>query len=284
MSFNRFLPLAAGPARPRPTTSNRAGARARQWALGSSLLLSSLLGTAPALAQKQFVQERQTWLGVFNQTRFSDRWGLWAEGHLRLHDQFVGELFQAVGRVGATYYLTDEVRLTGGYAYAHLYPDGARTVGQPEHRPWQQVQWFTRFPKARLMQWVRLEERFRQRVINNEELSGSFDFNYRTRFNTALFLPLTSKAFEPGGVQVLFNDEVMVNFGEQIRYNYFDQNRLFAGVVYQVSKHAQLQAGYMHLFQQLPAGDTYRNQHTIRVFYFHNLDLRPPAAAPPAKE
>ena len=64
-------------------------------------------------------------------------------------------------------YLTDDVRLTGGYAYAHLYPDGARTVGQPEHRPWQQVQWFTRFPKARLMQWVRLEERFRQQVINN---------------------------------------------------------------------------------------------------------------------
>jgi hypothetical protein len=277
--------LAAGSPRhvqPHCSTPNLACAWARQWGLGGSLLLATLLAAAPAHAQKHYVQERQTWLGVFNQTRFSDRWGLWAEGHLRLHDQFVRDLFQAVGRVGVTYYLTDDVRLTGGYAYVHHFPDGARTVGQPEHRPWQQVQWFTRFPKVRLMQWVRLEERFRQQVVNNEELGSGFDFNYRTRFNTALFLPLTHKAFEPGGLQLLLNDEVMVNFGEQIRYNYFDQNRLFAGVVYQVSKHAQLQAGYMHLFQQLPAGDTYRNQHTIRVFYFHNLDLRKPAASPAA--
>ena len=251
-------------------------------ALGCYLLLASLLLATPTYAQKQLVQERQTWLGVFTQTRFSDHWGLWAEGHLRLHDQFVHALFQTVARAGATYYLTDDVRLTGGYAYAYLYPDGARTVGQPEHRPWQQVQWFTKFPKARLMQWVRLEERFRQQVVGNDELGSNFDFNYRTRFNAALFLPLTQKRFEPGGLQLLLNDEVMVNFGEQIRYNYFDQNRLFAGLVYQVSKQAQVQAGYMHLFQQLPAGDIYRNQHTIRIFYFHNLDLRKSTTAPAA--
>ena len=85
-------------------------------------------------------------------------------------------------------------------------------------------------------------------------------------------------------MQLLLNDEVMVTFSEQIRYNYFDQNRLFAGVVYQVSKHAQLQAGYLHLSQQLPAGNSYRNQHTIRGFYFHNLDLRKPVAVLLAKE
>ncbi len=256
---------------PAPLPARRAGRRPRPpQLLGTlGLLLGSLPFTPPAQAQKQLVQERQTWLGVFTQTRFSDRWGLWAEGHLRLHDQFVHELFQTVACAGATYYLTDDVRLTGGYAYAYLYPDGARTVGQPEHRPWQQVQWFTRFPRARLMQWVRLEERFRQQVVRNDELGSDFDFNYRTRFNAALFLPLTRKQFAPGGLQLLLNDEVMVNFGEQIRYNYFDQNRLFAGVVYQVSKQAQVQAG-----------DIYRNQHTIRVFYFHNLDLRKPALAP----
>jgi len=97
-----------------------AGTSVRQWGIGKSLLLGSLVAALLALAQKQFVSERQTWLGVFTQTRFADHWGLWAEGHLRLHNQFVQELFQTVGRVGATYYLTDDVRLTGGYAYAHL--------------------------------------------------------------------------------------------------------------------------------------------------------------------
>lgn len=247
--------------------------------------LALLLLAAPAgRAQqpKQFVGEQQTWLGVFNQTRFSRHWGSWTDLHLRLHEHFVQEKFQAMARLGLTYYLTDDVRLTGGYAYVHHFPEGTRTIAQAEHRPWQQVQWFTRFPQARLMQWVRLEERFRRRIVGGNEATDAFDFNWRTRYNLALFLPLTKRKFEPGGLQLLLNDELMVNFGAQVRYNYFDQNRAFAGVVYQLSKHAQLQAGYMHLFQQLPAGTTYRNQHTLRVFYFHNLDFRPHPAAPPS--
>jgi hypothetical protein len=240
-----------------------------------------LLCTVSAPAQKQYVREQQTWLGVFNQTRFSQHWGSWTDLHVRLHDRYVQDMFQTVARVGLTYYLTDDVRLTGGYAYVHHFPDGARTIGQAEHRPWQQVQWFTKFPKARLMQWVRLEERFR-RTIQNNERTDDFNFNYRTRYNTALFLPLSKRGFEPGGLQFLLNNEVMMNFGKEIRYNYFDQNRLFAGLVYQLTPHAQLQGGYMHLFQQLPAGSTYRNQHTLRVFYFHNFDLRPtPPSVPP---
>ena len=179
-----------------------------------------LLAAPVALAQKQYVQEQQLWLGLFNQTRFSQHWGSWTDLHLRTHEQFVHSLFQGVARAGITYYLTDDVRLTGGYAYVHHFPEGVRTVGQPEHRPWQQVQWFTRFPKARLMQWVRLEERFRRQVLNNADLGEDFNFNYRTRYNAALFLPLTKAGFEPGGLQFLLNDELMVNFGEEIRYNY----------------------------------------------------------------
>nr|WP_152981510.1 DUF2490 domain-containing protein [Hymenobacter sp. AT01-02] len=75
---------------------------------GTSLLLG-----LPALAQKQYVREQQTWVGVFNQTRFSQRWGSWTDLHLRLHDRYVQDLFQGVARVGLTYYLTDDVRLTG---------------------------------------------------------------------------------------------------------------------------------------------------------------------------
>ncbi|GAB2780956.1 hypothetical protein HNQ93_001289 [Hymenobacter luteus] len=245
--------------------------------LGFLLLLSQ-----HATAQKQYVREQQTWLGVFNQTRFSDRWGTWTDLQLRLHDHYVRDLAQGLARVGLTYYLTDEVRLTAGYAYVHHFPEGTRTISQAEHRPWQQVQWFTKFPRARLMQWVRLDERFRRTIQGGNERTDGFNFNYRARYNAALFLPLTNKGFTPGGLQFLLNNEVMMNFGREIRLNYFDQNRLFAGLVYQLNPHAQLHGGYMHLFQQLPTGSSYRNQHTIRLFYFHNFDLRPtPPPVPP---
>lgn len=226
-------------------------------------------------AQKTITTEEQAWLGVLNQTRLSNKWGFWFDGHLRLKDHFVNDLSQAIVRIGPTYYVNEEVRLTAAYAYVNNFPaQGHANINLPEHRPWQQVQWFMRGSKARLMQWVRLEERYRRKTLNDNTLGDGYNFNWRVRYNFALFLPLTKKRFEPGGLQFLLNNELFVNFGKNIVYNHFDQNRFFAGLVYPFNKHAQLHAGYMNLYQQLSSGNQFRNQHTVRVFYFHNLDLR----------
>lgn len=228
-----------------------------------------------ARGQKSVTNEEQAWFGVMNQTRFSKQWGVWLDAHLRLKDHFVGDLSQGIVRVGPTFYLNDDVRLTAAYAYVHTFPaTGHANIGLPEHRPWQQVQWFMRGDKARLMQWVRLEERFRRKTLNDNALGDGYNFNWRVRYNFALFLPLTQKRFEPGSLQFLVNDELFVNFGKNIVYNHFDQNRFFVGLVYQVKKQAQLHFGYMNLYQQLSSGNQFRNQHTLRLFYFHNLDFR----------
>lgn len=231
--------------------------------------------TLPLSAQKTVTEEEKLWLGLFNQTRFSDKWGLWADFHFRLRDNFVGDAAQFIGRVGPMYYLTEDVRLTAAYAYVHHFPaEGHANIAQPEHRPWQQIQWFTRGSKVRLMQWVRLEERFRRKILNDDELAEGYLFNWRVRYNFALFVALTKKRFTPGGFHFLLNNEVMLNFGKNIVFNHFDQNRLFVGLVYNPTAHAQVHLGYMNLYQQLASGDDFRNQHTIRLFYFQNLDLR----------
>lgn len=239
------------------------------------LLFFFCLGATSLSGQKITTTDEQTWFGFLSQTRFSHKWGLWLDAHLRLKDDFVSELSQGIVRAGPMYYITDDVRLTVSYAYVHHFPtEGHENVAQPEHRPWQQIQWFVRWPKVRLMQWVRLEERFRRKILNDNELAEGYNYNPRIRYNFALFLPLTKKGLAPGGLQFLLNDEIMVNFGKKIVYNHFDQNRFFAGLVYQVNAHAQLHGGYMNLYQQLASGNQFRNQHTIRVFYFHNFDLR----------
>jgi hypothetical protein len=240
------------------------------------LLLICCLATGfSATAQKTLNTEEQLWFGAFNQTRLTNKWGFWMDAHLRLRDNFVGDLSQGIVRGGPTYYVTDDIRLTAAYAYVHFFPaSGHANISLYEHRPWQQVQWFVRGPRARLMQWVRLEERFRRTALNDNELADGYRFNWRVRYNFAFFVPITKKRFESGGLQLILNDELMVNFGEEIVYNHFDQNRLFGGLVYQINKHAQIHAGYMNLYQQLPAGNVFRNQHSVRIFYFHNLDLR----------
>jgi hypothetical protein len=226
-------------------------------------------------AQKTIVEDEQTWVGMFNQVRFSKQWGLWDDIHFRLKDNFIKEPSQFLIRFGPTYYLNDDVRLTAAYSFAHTFPDEThKNISQPEHRPFQQVQWYTRYGKTRLMQWIRLEERFRRKIKNDDELADGYNFNWRARYNFGLFLPLSKKGLVPHTLQFLLNDELMVNFGKNIVYNYFDQNRLFGGFVYQFTKESSLQLGYMNIFQQQAAGNKYKSIHTIRLFYFHNFDFR----------
>jgi hypothetical protein len=243
----------------------------------AKLAFIALLGCLPlgSLAQKQVRNDQQLWLGVFNQTRFNRHWGIWFDGHFRLRDHFVGEPAQAIFRPGVTFYAQNDLRFTLGYAYVHHFPgEGHEGVAQPEHRLWQQAQWFSRWTGARLMQWIRLEQRFRRTIVDDETLGDGYDFSQRLRFNQALFVPITRKKFGPGGWQLLVNDEVMFQFGENIVYNLFDQNRFFLGLVYQLTDHSQIHGGYMNLFQQRSSGNVYNSIHAIRFFYFHNLDFR----------
>lgn len=238
--------------------------------------LTSLILTSKANAQvKQTINVDQVWAGYFNQTRFSNKWGVWADGHLRTREDFFTNFSQAIVRLGLTYYLTDDAKLTAGYAFINHFPaENHKNISQPEHRPWQQIQWHTRFPKLRLMQWFRLEERFRRKIFNDNELAEGYNFNFKLRYNFFAQFPLSKKGFQPKTLSLVVNDEVHVNFGKQIVNNYFDQNRFFVGFNYHINKHDNLQFGYMNVFQQLAAGNRYRSTQVARLFYFHNLDLR----------
>lgn len=240
-----------------------------------SFFLIGVLGLPKAGAQKQTASVQQVWLNYANQTRFSDRWGLWADVSVRSKEAWLEDFSQIIGRAALTYYISDNTKLSAGYAYVHHFPaDAHPDVSMPEHRPWQQLQWHNNSPRLRLMQWVRLEERYRRKIAAPDRLGDGYNFNYRARYNFLLAFPLSQKGFAPGSFSAVFNNEAHLNFGKEIVYNTFDQNRLFLGAFYHVNSHDQIQAGYMNLFQQLPAGNRYRSIHTARISYFHNLDLR----------
>jgi hypothetical protein len=225
--------------------------------------------------QKQTTHVQQVWFGYVNQIRFSEHWGTWLDLHLRTKEDFVNDLSTGIVRAGITYTANERLKFTAGYAYVNFFPaDDHDGVSQPEHRPWQQVYWQTPGVKSRLVNSIRLEERYRRKIRNSNELDDGYNFNYRVRYNTMLFLPLSRRAFAPNTLSVSLNNEIHVNFGKQIVYNYFDQNRFLAGFAYHVNEKDYLQFGYMNLFQQLAAGNKYRMSHVARAYYYHNLDLR----------
>jgi hypothetical protein len=224
---------------------------------------------------KKINSSSHTWLAYNNQTRLGNKWGFWLDAHLYSLDRMVSWSSQLELRPGLTYYVNDDTRLTAGYAFINNYPvAGGNRIAQPEHRGWQQVQWFTRTRRLRAMQWLRLEERFVRKVATPDSLSEDYNYTWRGRYHAQLSFPLSLRPGLLSRLSLVVSDELLINFGKNVSYNYFDQNRFFVGGSFQINKQNSIQAGYMNLFQQLAAGNTYRRMDVLRVFYFQNLDFR----------
>lgn len=237
-------------------------------------LLFLLLSLFAVNAQKQVATSAQTWLGYIQQVRLSQRWGLTADVHFRTADSLVRDKNLSLGRVGAVYFISETTQLSAGYAYFHYYKsENHPLTDRPEQRLWQQVLWSKNFPKLRVQNRFRAEQRWRKNIGPDGLTTDKYDFNWRARMQLQLLHPIGKKAFAPGSVALMLADEVMLNFGKGIVFNTFDQNRVIAGIQWQTGKNGMLQAGYMHIFQQL-SGARYRQSHVARIFYTHVIDLR----------
>ena len=217
----------------------------------------------------------EVWFAYFNQTRLSEKWGTWTDFQLRTKENFVNKFSVDIIRVGLTYYVSNTVKLTAGFAWANYFPqDNHKHVSQPERRPWQQVQWDAHYGRKRMVHWVRLEERYRRKILNDSTLAEGYYFNYRLRYNWRYELPFDKKGIEPGAVSLIINDEINVNAGKQIVYNYFDQNRFYTGLKIQVTPVSNVQFGYLNIFQQLASGNQYKIVNAIRLSWYQSFDVR----------
>ena len=60
---------------------------------------------------KQTTSVQQIWLGYFNQTRFSNKFGAWADLHIRTKEDFFTNFSHGIIRVGLTYYANDALKM-----------------------------------------------------------------------------------------------------------------------------------------------------------------------------
>jgi hypothetical protein len=228
-----------------------------------------------AQATKRNVHSReQLWFGYFNQTRLSKRFGFWFDVHYRQTDNFVERPFQFLIRSAVTYFIKDNLRFNAGHVFANHFPAKGLETSRPEHRPWQQIWWRNqKYPGLSMLQSLRFEQRF-NRKIANDVLGDDYNFNFRLRHNMSFNIPLKGKEIVAKTPFAVIANEVFVNFGKQIVYNTFDQNRFVVGVGYQITSHTNVHLGYMNIFQQEASGNNYSSTHAIRLYLYHSLDLR----------
>ena len=243
----------------------------------------SLVSYSAYAQQKEIDTQSLSWGCYFGTYRLTENWSVWTELQLRRAD-FVNEWQQVLPRVGLNYHFRNNIIFTAGYAYLWTYPYGEQPIplNEPryEHRPWQQVLLLHESGKVTFQHRFRLEQRFLQNwsapdpVTHLRSIEPGFELQNRMRYRFLLALPLT---VDSNGNQKLFAtvyDEIFVNFGDNIGFNLFDQNRIGATLGYQVTKQFNLQAGYMNQVIQKANGKDVENNHALTLFLTFNVDFR----------
>jgi hypothetical protein len=238
------------------------------------LILLLLLGPFQLNAQTRQVQYgQQSWLDYLNQNRYSKQWGSWIDLQLKLTDNYYKSELATETALGATYYTKNNLKLVGALTYVDLIHEGSNNYHLAEYRPWQMVQLNTNLAHLKTLQWLRLEERFKETAINNVP-SHHYDFNYRLRYQFLSNIPLTSHPYQKGSLSFVVSEEVYLNFGKNIVYNTFDQNRFSAGFYYYLNSENIFQFGYTNVYQILNQKDKFNNVDVVRLSIFNNIDFR----------
>lgn len=223
-------------------------------------------------AQTSHAQE--SWWDYLNQNRYSEKWGSWLDLQLKLIDGFTHAKNVGEYTAGASYFAKSNLKYTAAFTYVDGYPNNAHINHIAELRPWAMVQLNTINASSKWIQWLRVEERFRESV-QNKLPTGEYDPSTRLRYYVLAQFPLNSKhKFEKGSLSFVTSEELYLNFGKNIVYNTFDQNRFFLGFYYYINNSNILQLGYTNLYQKFNVPNRYLQSDVLRISVFNNIDFR----------
>jgi hypothetical protein len=239
----------------------------------------SILFHAGLIANAQTTRTHTTntnaWFMYFGNHKFSERWGVHAEIQARRHE-IISEPQQLLFRAGVDYYSKANNRVTIGYAFVETYPYGEFAVPNafPEHRTWQQFLTTQTLGNFKLSHRYRLE----QRLIGNAATGKFEDGRYENRMRyMARGVVNLSKKERPAYLAMY--DEIFINFGKDVGYNLFDQNRIYAAIGIPLNANVKIEFGYLHqtvLLRTLDAGGRNRieNNNTFQLAMYSTVPFR----------
>jgi hypothetical protein len=234
------------------------------------IFLLPILTSGQVQTEKTINQQTQTWVSLNTVTKFSEHWGIVADAHIRTNEIFVDNNFYFL-RGGISFIPNTRVSVTGGYAHMWLAPtDPDWTTYSNENRIYQQLQLNSNVGKVAMLQRFRNEQRWQEKIANDEP-TGEIRFTNRVRYLISFTIPIFKKKSAPS---LVLSDEILIQFGEEVVYNTFDQNRLFIGIKQSINSKLSFDFGYMNVYQQKYSGYEYDMNHTLRLFFYLNTSLK----------
>jgi len=173
------------------------------------------------------------WLMYFGQNRVSDKVSIHTEIQHRNHQAFPGDLEQLLLRTGVNVHLAPHALVSGGYAYItnHEFESEQSAPEAIEHRIWQQLILTQNLGRVKFEHRYRVEQRW---------VEG--DYRNRFRYRVMVFIPFNNPTIQPGTWFAGIYDEIFVNTEQ----TFFDRNRLYGAIGYQLNKTTSFQTGILH--------------------------------------
>lgn len=239
------------------------------------LLIASLFFQLDASAQKNVTHQQQLWYGYYNSLTFNEKWSLKSEIQER---QFINPSaqHQLLFRTDLEYKLVENWTVLFGGAFFLQSPNDPHSESDlvvPELRPNIGFNNKQKYSFLAVSHRYKAEARFFHDVENDELTKGYRFSNFRFRYQLGFDIPVFKKGLQEKIILKL-KDEIMLNVGNKIVKNTFDQNRIYLALNYVVSPAISVEAGYMNWFQQQKSGVDYYQRDIIRLSLFHTLTLK----------
>ncbi len=222
-----------------------------------------------SFSQKNIQHTNQQWIQYYQQLDLNNQFTLMTDGGFRWSD---GERLQYIARMGLGYTLSDRIRVAAGVASTGSYdPLGLRTF---EMRPYQEILLSGGNGKIPVQHRVRVEERYFKDVENGDLVNG-YVFNFRFRYQISASIPLAKLSKTNTDQKLLLNvsDEIFINAGKEIVYNFLDKNRLVIGPVFQLNEKVNVGLLYNFQFTPLNAPALYSHDNVWWLTVHHNMKI-----------
>jgi hypothetical protein len=231
-----------------------------------------VLGQTPA--RKEITTQTQAWIALNTTFKVSDHWGFMADAHARRTNFVADDSFYLL-RGGVSYFPNHNLTLTLGYAHQWTAPAKPEwSTFSNENRIYQQVVLGSKLGQVAIMQRLRNEQRWQEKIANDER-TGDLRFTDRVRYLLSFTIPIFKKKTLPS---LVLSDEILIQFGKEVVYNTFDQNRVFIGIKQTITPKLSFDFGYMNVYQQKFSGYQYDENHTLRLFFYYNSSIKTKAS------
>lgn len=204
-------------------------------------------------------QPLNSWNIVNVRLKFDKNWSAFTEAQVRsqrFYDDF--NYYEVKG--GVNYNINDNFAATVGIGNYDTYTSGGNFVSpitQDELRTWVQFVIKDKLSRLRFEHRYRAEQRF---------IKSGYKNRFRYRFN--VLAPLNATTIKPKTLYLVSFNEIFLTD----KAPYFDRNRLYAGLGYEINDRYAVQVGWLNQFDYKINAPSTRN--FLQVLLSIDLDLK----------